>query len=287
MSPIGIAEFDAIMSLNVDATSLAPPVVWTAVPLGKSNSAELLVRAALKSAGKRVCHDRQYAVRSDRSAKFSARSGWSCASKYQRRHGYYPGDINTVTVHSAARIESAGCVLVYELGATSRQIVAPRGYTWSTDNNGIRLVRRKTGADYHPTAYDLIDVGTPGQAARHCAAEIRRLVKVRRENERQARRDARMAKRQARRDALLTRQAQQFGVYICFADSRRAGNCAAGTQAFSARHELDVTRHYSAEELSVAANRDMPRVKAAIAVALRRTKIELERGYSLLADHRS
>jgi hypothetical protein len=75
------------------------------------------------------------------------------------------------------------------------------------------------------------------------------------------------------------------GVFVCAADSQRAGNCVAGTQSFADRHALDISKHYRAAELMAVCNGDARYVRAAILAGLRREKIESKNGYALLSDH--
>lgn len=75
------------------------------------------------------------------------------------------------------------------------------------------------------------------------------------------------------------------GVYVCAADSVRAGNCRAGTESFATRHGLDTRRHYMAGELAALANGDAYRVRGAIIAALRRHRTEMTRGYAMLSEH--
>jgi hypothetical protein len=105
--------------------------------------------------------------------------------------------------------------------------------------------------------------------------------------------EARVAfeRRAAARDqaelAAVVERGEAAGVWVCAADSYRAGNCRAGTASFAARHGLDVRRHYRAGEVSEAANGDIRFVRAAVVSALRRERREVAEGVCKLAEHRA
>ena len=77
------------------------------------------------------------------------------------------------------------------------------------------------------------------------------------------------------------------GVYVCLADSIRAGNCRQGTLNFGQRHGLDPARHYSAPDLLAMANGDASRVRVAVTAARLRHEREMTAGVCELADHRA
>jgi hypothetical protein len=79
--------------------------------------------------------------------------------------------------------------------------------------------------------------------------------------------------------------AQNEGVFVCLADSIRAGNCKIGTLNFAERHRLDTSRHYTAIELLAQANGDAGRVRLAITAARFRHNQEMDRGYCDLSEH--
>lgn len=150
-------------------------------------------------------------------------------------------------------------------------ILLPDSYRWDVDSNGLRIVRVDSPRDdYHPFAHELHSAAT---VAHSCAGLISALEHNR-----------------ARRLEIAVRTtaeaAQAQGVYVCLADSLRAGNCRAGTEAFAARHNLDLRRHYSAPELLTQANGDASRVRLAISAARLRHERESAQGFALLADHR-
>lgn len=170
---------------------------------------------------------------------------------------------------SAGRISDDGSVLGAVINAGSYILLAPRGYRWGLDANGIRLYRIASPADdFHPTSDDV------RSGIRHIVGQLRKNAATRR----QARRE------KHQRDA-AEKSACAHGVWVSVDDSRAAGNCAAGTIAYCERHNLDRTRHYRAEVLLRAENSD--RVRCAIAAARKRQIADWTRGYSdLAAAHR-
>lgn len=167
-------------------------------------------------------------------------------------------------------------------GLKSGSRKAPRGWTWQRDKLGIKIVSLANAKlDYHPTALDILDPDV-----RALCRAARQMYKVRRANEREARRQAKQSARLAAREARLTKQAEKLGVWVCLRDSLAYGNCEAGTLAFAANYGLNPALHYTPQQLlTLVANGDRSRVAGAIACALRRAKQEIEQGYCLLSDH--
>lgn len=151
---------------------------------------------------------------------------------------------------------------------TTVTIELPTDYNWDIDGNGIRAVdSSSTRDDYHPTSEELLR----SDAAEYIVGKINANREMRRE----------MAARAAVEAAAVQ------GVYVCLADSLRAGNCRAGTLEFGRRHGLDERRHYSAPELLTMANGDASRVRLAVTAARLRHEREEKAGVCLLADHRA
>jgi hypothetical protein len=164
----------------------------------------------------------------------------------------------------AARLV-VGCVL-------GRLLRAPAGMLWSRDENGVKLVRQSDGMDYHPTLEDFQarDFAT---RARHGMAENYRLRAETRKAEAQA----------ARENAIYEREVGSVRVNIH--DSRRAGNCVAGSIAFAER-KLGVDREtivaaphlvsFTAEQLRRVSGSEKSRVEAAIRQAwMRETTVSI------------
>lgn len=144
----------------------------------------------------------------------------------------------------------------------------PDGFIWDRDDNGLRAVCADSRRDdCHPSAADLLRK----DAAAHLVATI--------------------AANRQRREAMASQAAVEAatvaGVYVCLADSLRAGNCKAGTLSFAERHHLDAKRHYSAPELLAMANGDGNRVRLAVTAARLRHEREEKAGVCVLAEHRA
>lgn len=154
----------------------------------------------------------------------------------------------------------------YVLHNTRRTITLPDGYHWAVDLIGLKACRDDSlDADFHPEALHLMDVNASTYIAYQL--ELNREVRLRTKAE----------------NAALA--AQQEGVFVCLADSLKAGNCRAGSLEFARRHQLDPRRHYTAPELLAQANGDSGRVRLAVTAASLRHRREMERGYAVLEDH--
>lgn len=178
----------------------------------------------------------------------------------------YTRAVNDNFVRSLAVIRDPQ-TLDYLIHETTYTITLPDGYAWDSDQNGLKAIRVDSPKDdFHPTAGDFIhETCLTGHIVRQI--DVLRAARL----------------RWAAENA--TEIAQNEGVFVCLADSLRAGNCLAGTLAFASRHHLDTTRHYSAAELLQQANGDAGRVRLAITAARFRHNQELERGYCELSDH--
>ena len=97
--------------------------------------------------------------------------------------------------------------------------------------------------------------------------------------------DRRASQRDHAEIAALVERGEAADIYVCAADSYRAGNCRAGTSSFASRHDLDIARHYRAGEIASIANGDAQFVRAAIIAAVRRNRREIARGYCDVAEH--
>lgn len=171
-----------------------------------------------------------------------------------------------VHVTSFATCANPG-VAVLTLGTERHEIAAPRGYRWDIDANGLVLVG--AAGDYHPTASHLI------QGGKHCVEMLKQHAEVRK-----------IQAAKAKQQTSVIRKAEKEGATVCLRDSLRAGNCEAGSRNWAARHGLDSRKHYRPSEVLVLANGDASRVALVIAVAMKRHRMEMHRGYAELADHR-
>jgi hypothetical protein len=174
-------------------------------------------------------------------------------------------------VTSSALIINSGQTIIWNFALnTPTHLKAPRGYHWDVDNNGLRLVaNRNNDIDYHVNSDDLNNYD-----GHDLARKARENHKIRVEERKKARAD---------KKAILT--AEKEGCMVCAKDSIKAGNCKYGTISFAKRHHLDPAKHYKPSDLLDIMNGDAPRVRLAVAVALRRHKQEVARGYALLEDH--
>jgi hypothetical protein len=199
--------------------------------------------------------------------------------------GRYSSRCTYTKYEYTARVESWGIVIGEHLhyridtaaGLKVETAKAPRGFRWDTDKNGIRFVSRTDArCDYHSTADDLLS----GVDLRDMA---RKNLATRKANEAQIRQQ----KQDGKRALELIRKAEKEGATVCVKDSVRAGNCLAGTVTWATRHNLDPNGHYAPSQLSAIANGDGKKVALVIATAIRRHRVEMERGYAELADHRN
>lgn len=156
------------------------------------------------------------------------------------------------------------------------QILAPRGYRWDIDQHGLMLVG--AAGEYHPTAGELLDDVATGGKGKLIAQALKNAAATRKAAKAEA-------KRKAKQQANMLRLAEREGATVCLADSRRAGNCLAGSEAWARQHGLDPRRHYAPSEVLRLANGDAGRVSIVVAMAIRRHREEMERGYANLADH--
>lgn len=155
------------------------------------------------------------------------------------------------------------------IGITQRTFTPPEGTVFLKDRYGFKLALADSrNDDYHPTWHDFLNEPDPDVSRKWLAKLL-------------ANRERRL---QAEAAEAATR-ADMEGVYVCVADSLKAGNCLAGTRAFAERHHLDVRRHYTALELLAQANGDSGRVRLAIQAAIHRHRRETAQGYATLADH--
>lgn len=149
---------------------------------------------------------------------------------------------------------------------TRYSITLPDGYAWGKDANGLKAYDTTSiRDDYHPEVSDLL----AADAAYLITQKIIENRETRRKMEAQA----------------IAEKAEMDGVWVCLADSLRAGNCKSGTIAFCARHHLDPSRHYTALEIFEIANGDASRARLAITAATLRHQREMRQGFADLADH--
>lgn len=156
-----------------------------------------------------------------------------------------------------------------DLNGKEYRFVLPRGYRWKRDSLGLLIADRK-GNDFHPTASDLME------GIKHCIVQLK---------ENAARRKAENAK--TRRELRMVRRAEREGARVCMADSLRAGNCYAGSQAWAINHKIDPQEHIKPSRLLEIANGDTSRIAIVIGQAIRRHRSEMIQGFCELARHRA
>lgn len=193
------------------------------------------------------------------------------------------------TFRRGIRVESsATCVdpqvLVYRVAGDEHRIPAPRGHRWDVDSEGVYLRRQGRPDDpraYHPNGDELLLLFTDHRTGwRNLKGAIAERDRRRREAAQRARAERRAT---AAEDAERRRAIRSGELMISVTDSRRAGNCAAGTVAWAEAHGVDHRAHIPARVL--ARHESDPRVAAVLRVAWRRHREEMARGYSLLAEH--
>lgn len=170
-------------------------------------------------------------------------------------------------VLSACRLNKNGVSLDYwyqspESTREHYQLVCPAGYRWDRDAMGLKLMHGPD--DYHPTCRELRGSILRVISALGKNAEIRRKLAAERAMDR----------------------AEAEGVYVCLADSLAGGNCRAGSEAWAAKHKIDISSHMPAGLLFDRANGDWGRVRLAIRAALTRTHREKDLGYCELNQHK-
>lgn len=177
---------------------------------------------------------------------------------------------NDTYVRSFARPAKTGTHADIIYHESKYRLAAPVGYRWGIDTHGLNLYSVSNPTDnYHPSASEC-------WKARECAQKNI----VERIEENRARRIAVEAEAMANRRSLE-------GVYVCIADSRRAGNCESGSLSFCEGCGFDARRHYPAVDILQKANGDTARALLACRAAAKRQAEETQRGYSILSEHRT
>jgi len=159
----------------------------------------------------------------------------------------------------------------YIIHTTAGAVTLPPGYHWERDPSGLldglsAVITASPGDDYHPSGADMLGVN----AAEGIVGKIL-------EN-----RD----RRRVLRAEYVVEAARAQGVYVCAADSTRAGNCQTGTASFAARHGLELNRHYSAHEIIGLAGEQADRVRLVVTAAILRHEREMQAGVCLMSAHR-
>lgn len=182
-------------------------------------------------------------------------SNWSKRSTFERY----------IVICSIAQVWSPK-LLKISVDGRSYEFAAPRGYRWAKDANGVSLVGK--AGDYHPTASELINDGPRG-----IVAKIKSNAQIRRQ-----------ASAEVKRQKNLVKIAEKEGCMISLKDSVRAGNCYAGSLQWAKNHGFTKS-HYRPSEIAAKANGETNRVSIVIAMAIRRHRAEMDRGYCLINEH--
>ncbi len=145
-------------------------------------------------------------------------------------------------------------------------VTLPAGIRWGADQHGIYA---QAGPDeYHPTVAEL----ARKDSAEYISVQVHEYA----------------ARRKAVSAEALAAGCDAADLWVCAADSIRGGNCMAGTTVWANSHGLTVGRHYPASVLLRLANSDdLGRVRLAVIAAARQSKIDIGRGYCVLAEHRA
>jgi hypothetical protein len=199
--------------------------------------------------------------------------GWKVHTRdhgqYSRRCHYHRLSY-TVELTSYGYLCADGSLAFRFAAKPETRITPPKGYHWDKDANGIKLAsNRHPAEDYHPTAEDLLTL-----SPRQLAGRVRENAATRRRAQRET----------AHQKALVLR-AEKEGLMVCAADSISAGNCRAGTETWAKRHGLIPSKHYRPSKILAVANGDTHLAALVVAVALRRHRLEMDRGFALLSDH--
>lgn len=125
------------------------------------------------------------------------------------------------TYLSRATLDPRTNRVTYETTARTVTRKAPAGLYWSHDRDGLKLIRKTDGMDYHPTREDLF--------ARDFATRVRRAMA---ENYRRRALVRRLGSEEAATEHLMRTNRRRVSLR---AVSRAAGNCQAGTEGFLAR----------------------------------------------------
>ena len=221
------------------------------------------------------CADRRKSNwRSARPAPYSVARGSYLTESFEYRGNYknWPGSEYFPQMRSCCRISRDGALLTALLGFKEDEqvlhIPARHGYRWEVDANGPRLVRKRDGADFHP------DSGDIRAGWKQLVGKLRENAEIRLE-----------LRRTARREAKILREARKGGVWVCFLDSVKAGNCGVGTHAFARRNGLALEGHHPVKTLPAGATQEeRRRIALAVLVATRRQAKELAEGVCWLGS---
>jgi len=172
--------------------------------------------------------------------------------------------LHRVEVPSFAIVNRKGdCKCV--IGAFTFNWNATPEYAFRIDQNGVALyLVNSPKDDYHFSANEALNIRLEG---------ILKMANLNRE------------KRLSLEAQKVALEAEAQGVYVCLADSLKAGNCLTGSLQWALQNGLDPKKHYPARELLSKVSTDFGRLRLTITAAILRTKKELEQGFALLSEH--
>ena len=124
---------------------------------------------------------------------------------------YHPSAYRWPKIYNASTVE----IRINPYWA-AKHLAAPRGYFWAVDADGLRLVQTASGQDYHPTQSEIL------LGAKAISVLLRKAVAARKK----------IAKINKKIGKLADR------VWVSVEDSKKAGNCEAGTVIWASRHGL-------------------------------------------------
>lgn len=197
---------------------------------------------------------------------------------YKGKFKTYPKFGHEARITSYAVVSEGMITLHHALRPTLVKL-APAGLIFAVDGNGLHLVRKSDGMDYHPSLLDWTAPDFARRVRKGLGDNRHRLLAMKKAQRLEAaskHRAARLA-RLMERDLPTTR--------VTLHDSRMAGNCIEGSLAFAERKlgldraDILAASHLftvSADRLLSVSNGDRPRVEAAVRLAwLRETTVAI------------
>lgn len=199
---------------------------------------------------------------------------------HTRNHGKYSASCKYDRFTYCPMVRSCGRVtpkrLLWFFADQSGFVMAKRGWKFGKDQHGLYVVRiseKRTNFRYHFSRDDIATGGIFREAKLHEAGQKVVAEKL-----------ALQEKISAQR-IVLEAKAKEIGVYVTFQDSRRSGNCGAGTATFCREHGLDVRSCYPLEVVQrFATNGHSFQVQRAIRAAVDRSVEDITRGFCLIGE---
>ena len=224
---------------------------------------------------------------------YPQRRNWECGGPSRKLgrvvtttyHGRYSSSCTYERLSYTPYTRSCGTcskrTLLWFLESDTLRLRAPAGFQWGRDSIGLYIVRDRLSSNprfrYHFWGSDLENLRCLRTKSIKHEREVRETLA--RERKRAREKAAAERERTRRRNRAL-----RLGVFVGMEDSRRAGNCAAGTIRWGEQHNLDHRRHYRLEVIQRLGERNghAQQVSAAIDAAIERTLLDAERGYCVV-----